>query len=179
MNSEERPSHLGCAADDHGSQHGKGTYLGGRQRSDGSFPAEDGSADLEATSLLVLAMLGDGAATLSIAWHADLHRGLGWLVAAQRDDASFEDPGQGALQRHAVATYALTEASGLSPHGALVRGSATAALGHLLEQRDRTGGFHTAGATSTTTSAWATLAVASAEFFETLETCYRYTRLLR
>ncbi|MBM4063828.1 MAG: terpene cyclase/mutase family protein [Planctomycetes bacterium] len=146
---------------------GRGFYE--RQlRADGSCAGPDGAPDVEAAALFALAQLGDGT-TLTTGWSADLlSRGIGWLLGQQRADGSFAEPGPGSVRQQALVSYALVEAAGLSPNGALLRGSVEDGLARLFAARRPDGGFPdgTPGAPSDTISTTCCLmAIAAADFF--------------
>lgn len=139
-----------------------------QQRPDGSFPDDQGRPDTTATALVTLALLGDGQTLDAGADTLALRASVGWLLGQQRENGAFADGGPGSLQQHALATYALAEASGLSTNGVLVRGAVQTAVGHLFAVRSVDGGWNdgTPGTPSDTLSTVHGLtAVASAEFF--------------
>lgn len=139
-----------------------------QQRLDGSFPDDAGRPDTVATALVTLALLGDGQTLDAGPDTLALRASVGWLLSQQRENGALADGGPGSLQRHALATYALTEASGLSSSGGLVRGTVQAALGHLFAVRSADGGWNDGtprAAADTLSTVYGITAVASAEFF--------------
>ncbi|MEO6597173.1 MAG: prenyltransferase/squalene oxidase repeat-containing protein, partial [Planctomycetota bacterium] len=144
------------------------TRLTSQQRADGSFAASDDRADMEATALWMLALLGDGR-TLEAGPAANvLQRGVGWILSRQHPDGALVDPAPGSIGQHALATYALVEAAGLSTKGALVHGGAQAGLDWLFAQRQPDGGWNNGlqgVASDPMSTAKSIAAVASAEFF--------------
>lgn len=141
-------------------------WTGRQQRADGAMPP-DGEPDREGMALWCLACLADGT-TLDAGIHRDsLRRCIGWLVANQDDDGSFEDLSPGSVQRQAQITYALAEACGLSPSGDLLRQAAMDALQWLFARREQDGGWSPIPGTPShaAVTAWALTANASASFF--------------
>lgn len=138
------------------------------QQPDGSLPDDQGNPDLGATGLVALAILGDGQ---HLAYGTDrepLRGAVGWLFAHQRADGSIAVDGNAAVAPHAIATWALAEAFGLSPNGKLLKPSLQRAIDWLLAQRQRDGGWNdgTPGAACDTLSTTqAIAALASARFF--------------
>ncbi|HEX5053398.1 MAG TPA: hypothetical protein VFZ65_16595 [Planctomycetota bacterium] len=142
--------------------------LTSQQQSDGSFAAADGRGDMEATALWMLALLGDGRTLDAGPAAGVLQRGVGWILSQQRADGAFVDAAPGSIGHHALATYALVEAAGLSASGALLRGSAQAGLDWLFAQRQPDGGWNNGlqgVASDPMSTAKSIAAIASAEFF--------------
>lgn len=139
-----------------------------QQRADGSFPGPHAIGDVEATALVSLVLLSRGQ-TLDGGPDCDpLRRSIGWLLARQHDDGRFADFGPNATRHHALATFALTEAAGLSAKGPLFQPCAQLALDWLFTQQRDDGGWNdgTPGAASDALStATAMAGVGSAAFF--------------
>lgn len=139
-----------------------------QQLPDGSFPDQHAQGDVEGTALVSLVLLSRGR-TLDGGTNGDpLRRSIGWLLARQHDDGRFADFGPNSTRHHALATFALTEAAGLSARGPLFQPCAQLALDWLFTQRRDDGGWNdgTPGAASDPLStAAAMMAVGSATFF--------------
>jgi hypothetical protein len=134
---------------------------------DGSLRLVDGAPDLQAVALRCLTFLADGATLDAGTWAAWLRPNLGYLLSQQRDDGSFEPIAPRSVARHAQITYALAEAAGLSPSGALLHEALVDALRYLASQRELDGSFAAIPGTpgDAVTTAWARMACMSAEFF--------------
>lgn len=140
-------------------------WLAKHSRADGSWCDDAGHADVEATALAMLAMLGKGASLQT----AEVARAAGWLLAGQGDDGCLAAPGPGQVRRHAVATWALAEASALSSSGTLLRGAVQDALDWLVAARAADGGWNDgapATASDTISTAWSCAALTSGRFFD-------------
>lgn len=143
-------------------------WLARQQLPNGAFADRFGQGDVEGTALAVLVLLSPGSTLDSGADTDPLRRAVGWLLARQHDDGRFSDSGPEANRHHALATFALTEAAGMSVRGPLFRGSAQLALDWLLAERRPDGGFNDGvpAATSDSLSTGAALlCVSSAKFF--------------
>lgn len=114
------------------------------QRPDGSWAGE-----LRATSLVLLALLGDGQTLGQGPYREQMRKGLGWLLSQAGKDG---DLGGGEAKTHALATGALADCYALTPMPKLKR-PLQRALGRLA-QMDVAG--------SPEALAWAGLAAASA-----------------
>ena len=139
-----------------------------QQQADGSYADAPSPGDIEATALVLLAFLGDGSTLQSGPHQQVLQRGIGWLLAQQQVDGMIGAGGQHPVARHALATYALAEAYGLSGDRALLRGGLVDAIHWLLAQQQPSGGFASgdAGATADTlTTTSCLMALTSAKFF--------------
>lgn len=139
-----------------------------QQHADGSFPGPHAIGDVEATALVSLVLLGCGMTLDGGEDSASLRRSIGWLLARQYDDGRFADFGPNATRHHALATFALTEAAGLSAKGPLFQPCAQLALDWLFTQQRDDGGWNdgTPGTTSDALStATAMACVGSATFF--------------
>ncbi|MBL8725134.1 MAG: terpene cyclase/mutase family protein [Planctomycetes bacterium] len=137
-------------------------WLGQRMDAEGALRDAQGRPDVGATALLQLAILGNGTTLRSGPHREMLQRSVGWLMAQQAEDGSFADR----VPDHALATYAVVEAFGLSA-APLVRGAAQDGLDRLCRWRERDGGFAAAPGTpsDTATTTLALVALASAQFF--------------
>lgn len=126
---------------------------------------EGGVADVEATSLAALAHVGEGTSLDEGTWREPVRRYVGWLLAQQRADGSFEARSEGSLQRYAQATYALAEATRRSASGALLRTAVADATRFLLSQKRREGGFGPSCGVPCTAvaTAWAFVAITGAQ----------------
>lgn len=122
---------------------------------------------IETTALTALCLLADGS-HLGAGDHLQpLRAAIGALVAAQHDDGGFGLSGPRSTVAHALATYALAEAYGLSPQRGLLQAPAQLALDRLLELRGADGGWHDGdrnAASDACSTAWAMSAIASAQF---------------
>ncbi|MCR9243519.1 MAG: sigma-70 family RNA polymerase sigma factor [bacterium] len=144
-------------------------WLAAAQQPDGSLLGTDGRPDLEATALAMLALLANGVRLNSEddVSATTLNRGIGWLLDQQRDDGCYAEYGPAYLRHHALGTWAVAEAFGMS-FDLVVRGSLDDAVAWLAHERQDDGGFSNGvrGAPSDTASSAAVImALATAEFF--------------
>ena len=101
----------------------------GRWDSDGFMKHDKGEAttgpgnpvhDVGATGLAMLAMLGDGSTLRSGPYKDNLMRGAKWLKEQQHNDGRFgTNASHDFIYDHAIATYAMCEAYGLSQYNIL------------------------------------------------------------
>lgn len=138
-------------------------WLAKRRGADGAWCDDVGRPDVEATALATLAALSTGAVPQSDAEA----RSIGWLLAQQDGRGGFCLPGPGQVRHHAVAVWALSEASVMSPFGGLLRGAVQDGVDWLIAARRADGGWSdgTPGAESDSiTTAWCSVALSSARF---------------
>ena len=132
------------------------------------LPDGDRLEAIETTALSALCLLADGSHLGAGSHLQPLRRAIGALVAAQHDDGGFGLTGPRSTTAHAIATYALIEAYGLSPTRGLMRAPVQLALDRLFALRGADGGWHDGdrnAASDACSTAWAMSAIASAEFF--------------
>lgn len=136
-----------------------------QQRSDGGFTEGHGAGEPTATAMFALSMLADGHALDAGPRSEQLRRAIGWLLANQDVEGGLA--GDDRLG-HALATWAICEASGLSTRGPLLRGAAEDAVSWLLARRNEDGGFPriAGGPSDAVMTAMACIVLASARFFE-------------
>jgi hypothetical protein len=139
-------------------------WLGQRRGADGACCDDAGRPDVEATALSMLAALSNGASLNSEAEA----RSMGWLLSRQDGHGGFCLPGPGQVRSHAVAVWALAEASAISPGGGLLRGAVRDGLDWLIAARRADGGWNDGRAelaSDTITTAWCSIALSSARFY--------------
>ncbi|MCA8976025.1 MAG: terpene cyclase/mutase family protein, partial [Planctomycetes bacterium] len=143
---------------------GTRSWLLQQQSADGSLPDAAGNADLEGTALLMLSLLGDGNTLRGGPFTEPLSRGIGWLLDQQDDDGRFGQRGPDEVRLHALATYVMAEAFGLSIAWPL-RPALQDGLAWLGAHRQADGGFGDGTTSDCMSTATALMALASAEFF--------------
>ncbi len=141
-------------------------YLIGQQLENGAFPGPDGTADVATTALVLLTLLGNGNTMISGPHQAPTSRAAGFLLERQQDDGTFPTSHADSHLAHALATYAMAEAYGLSAQP-LLAGSVQAAVNQLADALDPAGGLGPAPGRSpdVRTTALAHVAIGSAQFF--------------
>ncbi|MBK8095557.1 MAG: terpene cyclase/mutase family protein [Planctomycetes bacterium] len=140
-------------------------WLMANQRPDGGWAGVDGQSDPETTAWIVLSLLGDGQSMDGCAAAPIVARGVGFLMAQQNAHGLIGDGIS--IRRHAIATYALAEAYGLSSRGCLLRGATSAALEWLRSHTCENGGWSDDGTGSSDplVTVHAAMAIESARFF--------------
>lgn len=137
------------------------------QRADGAWTDNEGQPDRETTALALLSLLTAGGGPTGQGAGA-IARGVGSLIEAQGADGNLGGSGARSVHRHALCTYALAEAYGLSDRGPLLRGHLIAALQWLEASALPSGGWNdgTPGAPlDPTCTGDAVVAITSAQFF--------------
>ena len=145
-----------------------------QQAEDGSFADDDGKPDIATTCLVALSLLGDGSTMRAGPDKVIIKKAVGWLRKIQRADGTFAT-GVGSAstepnstRQHALATYTLVEAAGLSKYR-LLWNYTTPAVNALLARRDQDGGWRSDPSQphgDAQTTALAALACMSARFFD-------------
>ncbi len=118
------------------------TWLGAHgegRRWSGADP-EDQATALSVTSLVVLAMLGDGSTLRSGPWREPIKTGVAHIRSHQREDGAFLPARSGDVIGHALATTAIGEAYVLSNYK-LLQGNVNKALAWLDVGRGADGTF--------------------------------------
>jgi len=137
------------------------------QAEDGSYAGADGRPSVAATSLCMLAMLGDGSTLRGGPHKGALKKAFRWLRAQQDRDGRYVGAAAASTRDHALATYAMVEALGLSKWK-LHRVAVEDALTALSRMRHPDGGWTANPATpfsDARTTGWSAMAALSAEHF--------------
>lgn len=136
------------------------------QAKDGSFSGVDGKPSLEETSLIALALIGEGNQLAKGTYAPQLRRAMRWLVAQQKPDGTVEADGPGCTRRLGLIAYTLVEAVGRSEEKGPMRAAAELALKAMFARRYADGGFGDPKASSDALSTyWCVVSAASAEAF--------------
>ncbi len=140
---------------------------------DASGVACDGAGnsmqDLGVTGLALLAYLGDGNHLYAGPYQEQVKRGIRWLRTQQDRDSGLLGSGNSAdfIYGHAIASYALVEAYGLSG-SKLLRKPAQRAIDYLESHRNRYGAWRyqpQSGDSDSSITGWCLLAYKSAKDF--------------
>jgi hypothetical protein len=144
------------------------TWFERHQDSDGSWANDHGEPDFEATCLCALALLGDGSTMRSGPYKLPIKRAIRWLRNRQQADGTFASSDDHRIRQHALATYVMVEAAGLSNYRLLWQ-NVMPALRTLIACRDPDGGWRAAREQTqcdARTTGWAILALLSAREFQ-------------
>lgn len=148
--------------------HSPASWMMRVQGADGSYAGANGRPSLAATSLCMLAMLGDGSTLRSGPYRTALKKAIRWVQTRQDENGLFAGEAATATRDHAIATYAMIEAIGQSKSRGTLRASGERALAALARVRHPDGGWTVNPATPFTdarSTGWSTLAMLSgAEF---------------
>jgi hypothetical protein len=160
-------------------------WLGAHQDADGKWDCDDfmkhddatrpictgaGSAmhDVGVTGLALLAFLGDGSTLRSGPWRDNVRRAVQWLRSQQAENGLFGAPtSSDFVYDHAIATYAICEAYGLS-ESQLLRPTAQRALNYLEAHRNPYGVWRYQprdGDGDTSVTGWCIMAYAAGKHF--------------
>jgi hypothetical protein len=128
----------------------------------------NGVHDVGVTGLALLALLGDGSTLRSGPHREPVKKGVQWLLAQQEDGGRLGSAvANDSVYDHAIATYALAEACGLS-ESTILRKPLERALGHLAAHRNPYGAWRYQprdGDSDTSVTGWCVLALGSAKSF--------------
>ncbi|MEC7582847.1 MAG: prenyltransferase/squalene oxidase repeat-containing protein [Planctomycetota bacterium] len=124
--------------------------------------------DIGVTALAVLAFLGDGSTLRSGPYKPDLKAAIRWLRNNQQDNGLFgSDEAPDFIYDHAIATYAMCEAYGLSSY-TLLKSTAQKGLDYLEAHRNSGGVWRYrpgSGESDTSVTTWALLACWAGQSF--------------
>ncbi|MFK7740633.1 MAG: prenyltransferase/squalene oxidase repeat-containing protein [Planctomycetota bacterium] len=140
------------------------------QGDNGSYADDFGQANIEATSLMALALLGEGNTVQTGPRANQLAAAISWLRQKQRVDGTFADGANSAARSarlQGLATYAMMEAAGLSGMPTQLAESAELAVAATSSLRNDDGGWpkHAGGNSDIVTTGWCAVALQSARFF--------------
>jgi hypothetical protein len=151
---------------------GKWDCDGFMKHDDPALPACDGPGngvhDVGVTALALLAFLGDGSTMRSGPCRDQVKTAVLWLRAQQREDGLFGAPAaHDYFYDHAIATYAMCEAYGLSGYS-LLREPAQKGLAHIAAHRNPYGVWRYQprdGDGDTSITGWCVMALAAGKHF--------------
>lgn len=138
------------------------------QASDGTWANDAGEPEFEATCLCTLTLLGEGSTMRSGPYKLPITRAIRWLRNRQQADGTFASSDDHRIRQHALATYVMVEAAGLSNYRLLWQ-NVMPALRSLIACRDPDGGWRAAreqAQCDARTTGWAILALLSAREFQ-------------
>lgn len=128
----------------------------------------NGVHDVGVTGLSLLAFLGDGSTLNSGPFKEPIKRAVQWLLAQQDDNGRIGSAvANDFVYDHAIATYALAEATGLS-NSTVLKKPLERALGYLAAHRNPYGAWRYQprdGDADTSVTGWCVLALGSAKSF--------------
>ena len=138
-------------------------WLAKNQESDGHWNAGKwggGRHDLGCTGLALLAFLGNGNSHKDGKYRANVRRAMDWLASRQQDNGNL---GWTTFYEQGIAAMAICEDVALTPYDNRYRNVSAKAVGHILTQMGRNGGFGYKGpGRDTSVTGWQIMAIKSA-----------------